>query len=115
MDDRLAVESMTALAQPTRLACFRRLVRSHPEPVAAGDLARLLGIPHNTLSTHLAILARARLVTVVRRGRSMLYGADLDGFQALVTFLTQDCCGGRPGLCDPALQTLPELAPEPRP
>lgn len=106
MDERAAIESLTALAQPTRLSVFRRLVRAHPDPVAAGELARILGTPHNTMSTHLAVLARAGLVTQRRESRSMLYSADLDGFRALVAFLTRDCCCGRPEICAPILESL---------
>jgi DNA-binding transcriptional ArsR family regulator len=106
MDEHAAIESLTALAQPTRLSVFRRLVREHPEPVAAGELARVLGTPHNTMSTHLAVLARAGLVSARRESRSMLYSADLDGFRALVAFLTRDCCCGRPEICAPILESL---------
>lgn len=106
MDEATAVESLGALAQPTRLRVFRHLVRSFPAPVAAGDLARVWGIPHNTMSTHLAVLTRAGLVTVRRESRSMLYCADLDGFRDLVSFLTRDCCCGRPEICEPVLQSL---------
>jgi DNA-binding transcriptional ArsR family regulator len=106
MDETTAIEGLTALAQPTRLRVFRHLVRKHPAPVAAGDLARALGTPHNTMSTHLSVLTRAGLVTVRREGRSMLYGADLDGFRDLVAFLTRDCCCGRPEICAPILESL---------
>ncbi len=106
MDEASAIDALTALAQPTRLRVFRRLVASHPEPVAAGDLARFFDIPHNTMSTHLAVLTRARLARVERQGRSMLYSADLDGFRDLVGFLTRDCCGGRPEICAPVLAAL---------
>lgn len=106
MDDSKAIEALTALAQVTRLGAFRHLVRMHPEPVAAGDLARLLDTPHNTMSTHLAVLTRARLIAVTRQGRSMLYRADLDGFRDLVGFLTRDCCGGRAEICAPVLTIL---------
>jgi DNA-binding transcriptional ArsR family regulator len=106
MDEPNAIEAFTALAQATRLRVFRHLVAAHPEAVAAGDLARLLDTPHNTLSTHLAVLTRAGLITVTRHGRSMLYSADLDGFRDLVGFLTRDCCGGRPEICAPVLAAL---------
>jgi DNA-binding transcriptional ArsR family regulator len=106
MDESTAIEGLTALAQATRLRVFRHLVRKHPEPVAAGDLARILGTPHNTMSTHLAVLTRAGLVSVARQGRSMLYGANLDGFRDLVAFLTRDCCCGRPEICAPILESL---------
>ncbi|MCB1501753.1 MAG: helix-turn-helix transcriptional regulator [Bauldia sp.] len=106
MEETIAIERLTALAQSTRLGVFRHLVRAHPSPVSAGDLARALGTPHNTMSTHLAILARARLATVSRQGRSMLYGADIEGFRDLVDFLTRDCCCGKPDICAPILSSF---------
>ena len=106
MDESNSIDALTALAQATRLRVFRHLVRTHPEAVAAGDLARALDTPHNTMSTHLAVLTRAGLITVTRHGRSMLYSADLDGFRDVVGFLTRDCCGGRAEICAPVLAAL---------
>ena len=103
MDENAAIAALTALAQPTRLRIFRHLVRLHPDAVPAGEAARLCETPHNTMSTHLAILTRAGLISVAREGRSMLYRAELDGFRALVAFLAHDCCGGRPEICAPVL------------
>jgi ArsR family transcriptional regulator len=96
-----ALAALAALGQPTRLAVFRLLVRQEPEGMAAGAIAAAVGGPHNTLSTHLAILARAGLVRATRDGRSIVYRADLAGMQQLVTFLVADCCGGRPEICGP--------------
>jgi DNA-binding transcriptional ArsR family regulator len=106
MDEGKAIEILTALAQPTRLAVFRQLVSAHPEAVSAGELARRCAVPHNTMSTHLAVLTRADLLSVARESRSMLYSADLDGFRALVGFLTRDCCQGRPEICAPVFELL---------
>ena len=74
-------------------------MRRGPEGVAAGDIARELKLPHNTLSFHVAILARAGLVASRKEGRSILYSVDLDGTRALLDFLVEDCCRGRPELC----------------
>jgi DNA-binding transcriptional ArsR family regulator len=64
------------------------------------------------MSTHLAVLNRAGLISVSRQGRSMLYTADVDGFRTLVAFLTRDCCGGKPEICSPILESLSsELQP----
>ena len=104
LDD--AVAALGALAQETRLKIFRLLVLSGPAGVAAGKIAQGLGIPNNTLSFHLAILANAGLVTSRKEGRSILYAIDLEGTQALLGFLVEDCCGGRTELCAP----LAELA-----
>jgi ArsR family transcriptional regulator len=106
MDTSKALAALTALAQPTRLAAFRRLLAAYPEAVPAGEVARRCKVPHNTMSTHLAALTRAGLVAVQRNGRGMNYRAELDGFRALVTFLTRDCCKGRPEICAPMLADL---------
>ena len=108
-----AIKSLTALAQPTRLAAFRYLL-SRRRPVAAGTIAGHCDVPHNTLSTHLAVLVRAGLLSVERDGRSMLYSADLGGFRGLVAFLAHDCCNGRPEICAPILSHVPDCtcAPE---
>ena len=71
MEIEEAVLTLAALSQPTRLEAFRVLVRHEPEGLAAGELARLLEVPQNTLSAHLSILTRARLVSSERRSRSM--------------------------------------------
>ncbi len=99
MDSIVAIEALSALAQPTRLAAFRTLVRAYPDPVAAGVVALGCGAPHNTMSAHLAVLARAGLVTAERAGRAMLYRAAIGQLNALVLFLARDCCEGRPELC----------------
>ena len=94
-----ALAALAALGQPTRLAIFRLLVRKEPMGLAAGVLAEAVGCPHNTLSTHIAILARASLVKGTREGRTITYRADAVGTRALIAFLVTDCCNGRPELC----------------
>lgn len=94
-----ALAALAALGQPTRLAIFRLLVQKEPIGLAAGALAEAVGCPHNTLSTHIAILARAGLVKGTREGRSITYRADAAGMSALIAFLVTDCCEGRPELC----------------
>ena len=96
MDNQEVIAALSALAQPTRLDTFRLLVSREPEGVAAGELARLMAIPQNTMSTHLAILARAGLVRGERHSRSIIYRADLERFREVTLFLLKDCCGGRP-------------------
>lgn len=95
-----ALSALAALGQPTRLDIFRLLMRHEPGGLSAGAIAETIGCPHNTLSTHLAILARARLVGGTRDGRSIIYRADVAGMRALVSFLVTDCCNGHPELCD---------------
>jgi ArsR family transcriptional regulator len=94
-----AVAALAALGQPTRLSIFRLLVRKEPEGLSAGAIADAVGCPHNTLSTHVAILARAGLVNGKREGRTITYRADAAGTRALIAFLVMDCCDGRPELC----------------
>ena len=106
MDKSDAIDAFAALAQPTRLEVFRLLVQRAPAGVAAGEIARLTGVPHNSLSTHLAILTRAELAAARRDGRSVIYTADLDGFRRLIGFLTNDCCGGHPEICAPLIGNL---------
>jgi DNA-binding transcriptional ArsR family regulator len=106
MDERRAIEAFGALAQPTRLKVFQRLLNAYPDQIAAGEIARKCKVPHNTMSVHLAILTRSGLVTVRREGRMMHYCADLNGFRSLVSFLMRDCCNGRAEICAPLLEEL---------
>ena len=106
MNSDLAITSLGALAQGTRLETFRLLVRHEPDGLAAGEVARLLDIPQNTMSTHLAILTRAGLITAERHSRSIVYRANLDALRALTLFLVKDCCEGRAELCVPLAEEL---------
>jgi ArsR family transcriptional regulator len=104
MKKKSALAAFGALSQETRLDIFRRLIRAYPEPMPAGELAADLDIPASTLSSHLAILSRAQLVTAERQGRTILYAADAEGAKDLLTYLIKDCCGGKPELCGPLLE-----------
>ncbi len=95
-----ALAALAALGQPTRLEIFRVLIAAEPDGLPAGALAERVGCPHNTLSSHLSILARSGLVRGARAGRSIVYRAQVDAIRALVEFLVNDCCGGHPELCD---------------
>ena len=108
MDEIAAIDRLGSLAQPTRLAALRRLLAAHPGSLAAGELARACESPHNTMSTHLGVLIRAGLVHVERAGRTMNYRADVKAFRGLVTFLTSDCCNGRPELCGDIARLIPK-------
>ncbi len=101
MDNDSAISALGALAQSTRLDTFRLLVRHEPEGLAAGEIARRLDVPQNTMSAHLGILARAGLVKAERHSRSIVYRADLDSLRGLTLFLVKDCCGGDAALCAP--------------
>lgn len=113
MESNDAIAALSALAQPTRLETFRLLVKTEPEGIAAGELARLMDVPQNTMSSHLAILARADLISSERQSRSIIYRANLDGFRDLTLFLLKDCCGGNAALCAPLIAELtPCCAPK---
>ncbi len=95
-----ALAALAALGQPTRLEIFRLLMRRGPDGLFAGTIAETIGCPHNTLSSHLSILARAGLIRGTRDGRTILYRADVAGMRALIAFLIRDCCEGHPELCN---------------
>jgi DNA-binding transcriptional ArsR family regulator len=98
-----AIDALAALAQESRLRAFRLLVKCGPEGMAAGEIARALKVPHNTLSSHLAVLVQAGLVRSRKEGRSVIYTPDLDGTRGLLSFLMEDCCRGRPEVCAPLI------------
>ncbi|ARS26949.1 ArsR/SmtB family transcription factor [Sphingomonas sp. KC8] len=106
MENDSAIAALGALAQGTRLDTFRLLIKHEPEGLAAGEIARQLDVPQNTMSAHLGILARAELVRSERHSRSIIYRANLDALQALMLFLVKDCCGGRAELCQPLADQL---------
>jgi ArsR family transcriptional regulator, arsenate/arsenite/antimonite-responsive transcriptional repressor len=95
-----ALAALSALGQPSRLAIFRLLIGAEPDGLPAGGIADKIGCPHNTLSSHLSVLARSGLVRGQRDGRSIVYRADVEGIRRLVGFLVNDCCDGRPEFCD---------------
>jgi DNA-binding transcriptional ArsR family regulator len=94
MEKTHAVAALAALAQDNRLDAFRLLVQAGPEGVPAGALATALKLAPNTLTFHLDRLRTAGLVTVRRDGRSMIYAAQFTTMNALLGFLTDNCCGG---------------------
>jgi ArsR family transcriptional regulator, arsenate/arsenite/antimonite-responsive transcriptional repressor / arsenate reductase (thioredoxin) len=105
MEMNNALACFAALSQPTRLEAFRLLVQAEPDGLAAGELARRLDTPQNTLSTHLSILTRCGLARGDRRGRSVVYRASVAQLRGLTDFLAKDCCGGAPQRCAPDAQT----------
>ncbi len=98
MKTEKAVQCLAAMAQDTRLGIFRHLA-AKGEPVAAGDIASRLSVPPATLSFHLKELLAAGLISKTREGRSILYEVNRKGMAALMSYLTDDCCKGRPELC----------------
>ncbi len=111
MDSIDAMAVLAALAQPTRIETFRLLVAREPEGIPAGELARLMAVPQNTMSAHLAVLARAGLIEGERQSRSIIYRADLARLRGMVLFLLKECCGGRPDLCAPVIDDLMPCCP----
>jgi len=95
METKQAVQSLSALAQETRLGIFRLLVQAGPEGMAAGHIGEKLDLAPATLSFHLAGLTRARLARSRQEGRFVFYSADFQAMNALVGFLSENCCGGR--------------------
>jgi DNA-binding transcriptional ArsR family regulator len=111
MESEDAILALAALAQSTRLDVFRLLVKHEPRGMAAGDIAKALAVPQNTMSAHLAILSRAGLVAGQRSSRSIIYRADLTRFQAVMLFMLRDCCDGRPEICAPLIEDLTPCCP----
>jgi DNA-binding transcriptional ArsR family regulator len=115
MESEAAILALAALAQSTRLEVFRLLVKHEPEGLAAGDVAKALAVPQNTMSSHLAVLSRAGLVSAQRFSRSIVYRADLSRFQEVMLFMLRDCCDGRPEICAPLVENLtPCCQPKPK-
>lgn len=102
MEKSLAIAALAALAQDNRLDTYRLLVQAGPDGMPAGQVAAALGLPPNTLTFHFDRLRQAGLVTVRRAGRSMIYAARFDTMNALIGYLTENCCGGAPENCAPA-------------
>ncbi len=97
----MAVNALAALAHETRLSVFRTLVQAGADGVAAGDLARRLGVVASTMSAHLNVLDHAGLVRPRRLGRSIIYTAAYDRMTEVLAFLLEDCCAGAPEVCAP--------------
>lgn len=95
------VRALAALAHEQRLAVFRALVKVGPEGLSAGALAQELGAPPSSLAFHTRALLAAGLVSQRRDGRRLFYAADFNAMNALLAFLTENCCGGAP--CGPAV------------
>jgi DNA-binding transcriptional ArsR family regulator len=104
MEIRSAVAALAALAQDSRLAIFRTLVQAGPAGLAAGKIGDATGIPPSSLSFHLKELVHANMVSSQQQGRFVIYAANYSTMNALLAFLTENCCGGTscPPACAPA-------------
>ena len=100
METTQALQALSALAQESRLSIFRLLVQAGPAGMPAGAIGEALGLPPATLSFHLAGLTRAGLAQSRQEGRFVFYSASFENMNALVAFLTENCCSG--AACGPA-------------
>ncbi len=106
MDKSDALKAFDALSQGTRLDVFRLLVQAGADGMLAGEIGEHLDVRQNTMSTNLAILLNAGLIKNAREGRSVRYFADLEGVRGLLGFLMEDCCGGKPELCQSLIEQI---------
>ena len=106
MEKTAALAALAALAQETRLEIYRLLVQAGPEGLPAGHIGERLGLPSATLAFHLKELKNAKLATCVRNGRSLIYAAEYPVMNALLFFLTENCCGRG------SIDRLPVCAPD---
>ena len=97
LSSETVIDGLAALAHETRLALFRRLVRRGPEGESAGELARWLGVPPQTLSFHLKEMSRAGLLRSRRDGRNVFYYVDFDHAGRLIAYLSESCCADMSG------------------
>lgn len=113
METKNVIAALAALAQENRLAVYRLLVERGPAGEAAGAIAEALGMPASSLSFHLAQLRHAGLVIQRRRSRSLIYAADIAAMNALVGYLTANCCGSPAAAvcCPPDVAAAPAANP----
>jgi DNA-binding transcriptional ArsR family regulator len=104
-----AVTSLAALAHRHRLTIFRLLVREGPSGMPAGDIAAGVRISATNTSFHLKELERAGLLRATRQGRQIVYAVHVEGMRKLLTYLTEDCCQGRPELCGSAFTAADKI------
>ncbi|HEV2611736.1 MAG TPA: helix-turn-helix domain-containing protein [Noviherbaspirillum sp.] len=103
MENKQVISALTALAHESRLAVFRLLVQAGPEGLPATKIADQLEIPPSSLSFHLKELTHAGLVDQMKAGRSLIYSANFFTMNSLISFLTENCCGGN--VCSPVRDT----------
>lgn len=100
METKSALSALSSLAQESRLAIFRALVEAGPAGLSAGKISDITGIPPSSLSFHLKELTHAEMVDSRQESRFIIYTANFLTMNALIAFLTENCCGGDP--CNPA-------------
>ncbi len=104
MEDKFVIKALAALAQTHRLQIFRALVVKGAEGHTPAQIAEALGMPANTLSFHLKELMNADLISQERSGRNLIYRAQFDRMNAVLTYLSQNCC--QVEVCDVNAQTI---------
>jgi ArsR family transcriptional regulator len=114
MNAEMAVECFSALGHAGRMALYRRLIEAGPEGMKAGDIAQVCQLPDSTASAQLTTLTQSGLISAHRQGRSIRYLVNTGRLGELMSYLIQDCCGGRPEICqDLAVSLFPTHAPSP--
>jgi DNA-binding transcriptional ArsR family regulator len=106
MDVSQSLTAFAALSQPLRLEAFRLLIKAGPDGMAAGDIAVALDAKPNTTSQNLSQLVQAGLITSTRAGRSIIYRSNMEGLNALLRFMLEDCCGGTTEACAPVINMI---------
>ena len=102
MEDKYVINALAALAQTSRLRIFRALVVKGNEGLTPALLAEMMGMPANTLSFHLKELMHADLISQERSGRNLIYSAQYDRMNAVLAYLSENCCQGQ------ACEVVPE-------
>ncbi|MBI0433504.1 helix-turn-helix transcriptional regulator [Roseomonas sp. KE0001] len=110
MEIKIAVTALSALAHEGRLEVFRMLVQAGGDGLPAGEIAKRLGVPPNTLSANLNVLSHAALIGSRREGRSIIYTASYDRMAGLLGFLMEDCCQGASEICVPLAEVVNRAA-----
>lgn len=106
MESKRSLSAFSALSQSTRLDVFRLLVKAGANGLPSGEIGERLGVRQNTMSANLTVLLNAGLVRNEREGRKIRYFADFETLRDLLGFLMEDCCGGRPDLCQPVIEEI---------
>ena len=112
METEDAAFAFAALGQGTRLDLLRLLLDGGPNGAAAGEIATRLGVPSSTLSFHLRALEQAGLIAATRQGRSLIYAVQFARLRALLAFLAEACCGGKPDRCGDLARMLDTITRE---
>jgi ArsR family transcriptional regulator, arsenate/arsenite/antimonite-responsive transcriptional repressor len=106
MEQNEVLAAFSALSQQTRLDVFRLLIKAGKEGLLSGEINERLNVRQNTMSANLTVLLNSGLVRNERQGRTIRYFADFDALGGLLVFLMEDCCGGRPELCQPVIDEI---------